>query len=122
MGVRWRGPGLDGPWDEVVADLVEALDHGLADAASGMSFDGLIDGFEEYVSSTWLTTIVERRHLSDRQAEVVLGIAEDMRLFFDSTVRLGPGGLDDPIEGDLSYLCSFDYDIDVPSWASWRAS
>lgn len=122
MGVRWRGPGLDGPWDEVVADLVEALDQGLADAASGVSPDCWIDGFEEYVASTWLATLVKRRHLSDRQAEVVLGIAVDLRLFFDSTVRLGPGGLDDPIEGDLYYLCSFDYDIDVPSWAAWRAS
>lgn len=117
---RWRGPGVDGPWDAVVSDLVEAVDAGLADESSGVDRAGTLEGFDDYIEAHWLDRIVDRHGLVSQDARVVMGIAADLRMMFESTVWIGASGLDAPVVGDLSYLCTFDYEIDVPDWAQWR--
>ncbi|CAN5132820.1 hypothetical protein BH09ACT10_BH09ACT10_01340 [soil metagenome] len=56
----------------------------------------------------------------DQQA-LIPALVEQVRLFFDGTVSIGGRGLDAPIRGDLSYHTWFDYEIDVPAWARYRA-
>lgn len=79
-------------------------------------------GFEEYVEARILANVVRTFLLTPEQAALVLKLTQELRLFFEGTVAVGDRGLDAPIEGDLYYHCSFDYDVQVPDWAAWRAT
>jgi hypothetical protein len=113
---------VQGPWKDVLFALVTCAAEAVANSSVPTVRYGGLEGFEDYVDARCLPNIVNAYSLTPQQADVARALAVEIRLFFDaSTISIGMAGLDGPVDGDLYYHCAFDFQIDVPAWATARA-
>lgn len=116
--------GADGPWPQIGSALITAAGEGLVSSEMPIDPRGdAFDFFEEFVAAHCLNGIVEAFKLNAEQTQIVMQLASEIRLFFDaSTIFIDDSGLDGPVQGDLQYQCTVDYNIEIPSWAAARAA